>query len=82
MSDETRRVIDDAIQAHVSDAQDGSVLRSWFLIAASTAPEDFGTSKTWYHFLAPEEQPPHESMGLITYAATQGEPMIPEDSDD
>lgn len=58
---------------------DGSILTDYFVVTASTTMEDIGTGRTMYVWFAPQNQPPHTTLGLLHYAADNA--MVGDDDD-
>lgn len=64
MSDQTKRVLDEAIRAHLADEGQGDVTTAWLLVAGalhSSDPADEGT--VWME--QPDGQPRYVSIGLL-----------------
>tara|TARA_R110002124_G_scaffold5003_2_gene31458 strand:+ start:167 stop:406 length:240 start_codon:yes stop_codon:yes gene_type:complete len=73
VSEQTKADLDLALTAHIADLTEGAYLTDYFLVAASTETEDFGTGRTVYCFVTTNNQPAHISMGLLAYAQDYGE---------
>lgn len=65
MSDETYRVMEQAIRDHVADATDGGYLTAWTLASAAVSPTD---SNETHYIYANHDGAPHEWLGLQAMA--------------
>lgn len=77
----TLQRLNDALRDYIAETWDGGILTDHVIVAAATTMQDFGTSRTIYAFIAPPQQPPHVTLGLINYAADRAS-IIDEDDDD
>lgn len=60
---DTLRALDEAIQAHIAEAYEGSYVDSWILITSSSTLENHDISN--YRLVTPETQPFHVDTGLV-----------------
>lgn len=67
MSDQTKRALETALAAHITDVTEGGILTDWTLIAATTSVEDIGTGATSYFCEGNEGQPVHVTIGPLQY---------------
>lgn len=65
MSDQTHQAVEDAIAAHIADANGGALLTGYVVIATGVSPED--ETGTRYSMMEPRTQPTHVSLGLVQY---------------
>lgn len=65
MSDETYAAVEEAIQAHLADENDGAYLTHWHLVAAGAVPT--ASNETVYQY-ANHDGAPHEWIGLLWMA--------------
>jgi hypothetical protein len=65
VSAETLHAVEDAVAAHIADANGGAYLTGYVLVATGVSPEDeIGVR---YSIAEPVSQPPHVTLGLIEY---------------
>jgi hypothetical protein len=76
-----KEILDNALRDYIAETTDGAILTDYFTVAASTELDDIGTGRTVYLFITPPAQPAHVSMGLISYAHTNGSPEEAEDDE-
>lgn len=67
MSESTKRAIDDAIAAHLADAE-GMILTGWLVMAKGKRQDQIGTPITRYVGLSSDNLEYHGALGLAHYA--------------
>ncbi|MDR6907483.1 hypothetical protein J2X63_003191 [Agromyces sp. 3263] len=69
MSTETLRAVEDAIQAHIADENQGNIAAGWVAFVYSESMHT--TTSSYYDSLVPESQPWHSTVGLVRMLAAE-----------
>lgn len=71
MSDATKAALDEAIQAHIADEADGSIVTAYVLLAANQTVEELDKHLTGFWREVSEGQAMHTTIGLAILLADQ-----------
>lgn len=67
MSDHTKAALEDAIRAHIADAQPGTTIVAWELVTASIDNATYGDGGSHYWCEQADGQPLHVCEGLLRF---------------
>lgn len=67
MSYETKSALEAALEAHFADEMEDGVLTGYIWIGVGVTNDQISEGGSAYLWDTPDNQPPHASMGLVSY---------------